>query len=151
MHLFEWFSALPKQKWWYIKWITWRRYKEEQPSFLSHSILWSVSKTLILFDSDYFHYPHYGMSSFEMDSYVRLLVLASVFIPIQPILNVAESYGSSPLKTFRTHIPIEIKSKHSKTKKTQPELTFLLLGLSHPSTFSFMCHSCQPCYFHKES
>lgn len=73
------------------------------------------------------YYPHCGMSSFEMDSFIRLLVLTSVLIPIQSIPNVAESYGSSPLKVL-THIPVEIKSKHSKTKKTQPKLTSSTLG-----------------------
>lgn len=62
-----------------------------------------------------------------MDSFIRLLVLTSVLIPIQSIPNVAESYGSSPLKVL-THIPVEIKSKHSKTKKTQPKLTSSTLG-----------------------
>lgn len=89
-------------------------------------------------------------SSFGMDISLGLVALTSLLIPVQPILGEQRDYGSSPLKTSRTHIPIELKSKRSKAEKTQPEFTssmsWVCLILPHLA----LCTR-PACYFSKES
>lgn len=115
------------------KWITCRRYKKHLrfSSVTLHSLVHRQGSSLSwCFHSDYAH--TITMAGAVKDP------LVFCFYPGTAHSQCNRDYDSPPPKSFGVHIPLEIKSKLSKTKKLNRNQPHLYLGSPHPSMFCFM-------------